>query len=367
MTTSSDGSPTGKICNQGGIVSGDTTSKSIGIVIRGDTEAEPDETIVGTLSFVGTPPAGVTLGTSQATHKILNDDKPSISIAPKTANTPVTEGSDAVFTVTADAAPTSNLAVSLTVADAPNADFIDSHAEGSRTVTIKAGKTSEIFSVWARGDQVDEPSEDVKVTVAGGTGYTVSSSAGSATVKVNDDDATRVSLTTPDTTATEGSSTETASVVLTLGRPLRAGESLGVPLGFSGGAVGTDFTLALSGSPTGVALSGNTVTFTGSATVATVLLSASQDLDALDETVTVSIPSSSTGGGTTLTATGLEGGATGSHSGNGQIVLSDDDGTPASVVITESGSGTTVAEYTDGTQLTDSYEVKLATQPTHDV
>ena len=41
--------------------------------------------------------------------------------------------------------------------------------------------------------------------------------------------------------------------------------------------------------------------------------------------------------------------------------------TPPSVVITESGSGTTVAEYTDGTQLTDSYEVKLATQPTHDV
>lgn len=38
-----------------------------------------------------------------------------------------------------------------------------------------------------------------------------------------------------------------------------------------------------------------------------------------------------------------------------------------SVVITESGSGTTVAEYTDGTQLTDSYEVKLATQPSHDV
>ncbi|MCY3648573.1 MAG: fibronectin type III domain-containing protein, partial [Acidimicrobiaceae bacterium] len=41
--------------------------------------------------------------------------------------------------------------------------------------------------------------------------------------------------------------------------------------------------------------------------------------------------------------------------------------TPPSVIITESGSGTTVAEYTDGTQLTDSYEVKLATQPSHDV
>lgn len=40
---------------------------------------------------------------------------------------------------------------------------------------------------------------------------------------------------------------------------------------------------------------------------------------------------------------------------------------PSSVIATESGSGTTVSEYMDGTQLKDSYEVKLATQPTHDV
>ncbi|MXX09282.1 MAG: hypothetical protein F4Z67_06605 [Synechococcus sp. SB0667_bin_8] len=48
-------------------------------------------------------------------------------------------------------------------------------------------------------------------------------------------------------------------------------------------------------------------------------------------------------------------------------VTDNDDPFPASVIITESGSDTTVAEYTDGTQLTDSYEVRLATQPTHDV
>ena len=65
-----------------------------------------------------------------------------------------------------------------------------------------------------------------------------------------------------------------------------------MPLGLSGGAVGTDFTLSLSGSPMRVTLSGSTVTFGGgsSATVATVLLSTSQDVDTTDETVTVSIP-----------------------------------------------------------------------------
>ena len=57
-----------------------------------------------------------------------------------------------------------------------------------------------------------------------------------------------------------------------------------------------------------------------------------------------------------------------SGSQNASLTVNDNDAPLSpSVVITESGSGTTVAEYTDGTQLTDSYEVKLATQPTHDV
>lgn len=137
-----------------------------------------------------------------------------------------------------------------------------------------------------------------------------------------------MTLTTPDTTATEGSSTDPASIVLTLNRGLRSGESLAVPLGFSGGAVGTNFTLALSGSPADVTLSGSTVTFSGpstgaTATVATVLLTASADSNTTNETVTVSIPASSSGNAPKLTATGLGGGATGSRVGDGQIALSD--------------------------------------------
>ncbi|MYF36846.1 MAG: hypothetical protein F4226_08750, partial [Synechococcus sp. SB0678_bin_12] len=113
-----------------------------------------------------------------------------------------------MFTVTADAAPTANLSVSLTVADAPNADFVSSTNQGSgKSVTIQAGQTTADYTVSTTdgaSETTDEPSGDVKVTVASGTGYTVSSSS-SATVKVNDDDATTVTLTTPDTTAMEGS------------------------------------------------------------------------------------------------------------------------------------------------------------------
>ncbi|MYF36698.1 MAG: hypothetical protein F4226_07945, partial [Synechococcus sp. SB0678_bin_12] len=57
--------------------------------------------------------------------------KRSISIAAK-STAAVTEGTDAVFTVTADAAPAADLPVSLTVADAPTAGGERQHpAQGS--------------------------------------------------------------------------------------------------------------------------------------------------------------------------------------------------------------------------------------------
>ena len=55
---------------------GDTTDNVHGIRTNGDTTAEPDETVIATLSLTGSPPAGVTLGTSTATYTILDDDTP---------------------------------------------------------------------------------------------------------------------------------------------------------------------------------------------------------------------------------------------------------------------------------------------------
>ena len=61
-------------CSGFNISAGGTTSSTTGIRIRGDTAAEPDETVIATLSFTGSPPAGVVLGTSTATYTILDDD-----------------------------------------------------------------------------------------------------------------------------------------------------------------------------------------------------------------------------------------------------------------------------------------------------
>ncbi|MYH15217.1 MAG: hypothetical protein F4149_08585, partial [Gammaproteobacteria bacterium] len=162
----------------------------------------------------------------------------------------------------------------------------------------------------------------------------------------------RVTLSTPDARAAEGDSTDTATLRLRLSgagqdRGMIAGESLRVPLVFSGGQPGTDFTLSLSGSPIGVTFDSatSTVVFTGpasgaSAAVATLTLTASEDSDANDGTVSVSIPQRSNRGTPRLTASGIAGMATGV--GDGRILLVDDDApTSSPVVSVEGGSAVT--------------------------
>ena len=277
----------------------------------------------------------------------------------------VTEGAAVVFRVTASRAVSANLTVNLNVGDASNADFVSSGNEGSQSVTIASGSSTADFTLSTEGgsgETTDEP-EWHRVGVGECPARATRWAARAPQlVTVEDNDPTRVTLSVPDATATEGSSSDRATVRLALNRALRSGESLAIPLGFSGGVLGTDFSLSLSGTPTGVALSSNTVTFTGSsggsATSADILLSASADVDAADETVTVSIPSSSTTGTPRLTATLLGGGATGSRTGNGEIVLSDDD----TAALVFSPTSLTVGEGSSG-----SYTVRLATLPTGNV
>ncbi|MYI35120.1 MAG: hypothetical protein F4118_01645, partial [Acidimicrobiaceae bacterium] len=243
----------------------------------------------------------------------------------------------------------------------------------STTLTIPAGSTEGTITVKVKGDTLDEPDETVTVTLGKPTnaGVSTAKDAGTAEGSIVDDEATAVTLSVTDGTALEGDATDTAGIRLALDRGLVSGESLAVPLAFSGGAPGTDFTLALSGSPAGVTLSDATVTFAGPASgttdaAATVLLAASADDDTTDDTVTVSIPSSSSGGDPKLAASGLSGGATGS--GSAEIVLSDS----ADGGVTVTGGPLSIAEADDtqtpGTRENQgTYTVVLAAAPRHDV
>ena len=163
-----------------------------------------------------------------ASFRIKNT--PSVTIAAGTS--PVTEGTAASFTVTAVPAPEANLSISLTVAEAAGSNFVTSGNEGSnKTVTIPTSGTM-TYTVATVGDDTDEPSGSVMVTLTNGSGYTVGSAA-SASVTVNDDDPTVVSLARLGSTGSieEG---ENVEFTVTLGRALITGEIIDVPLIVSG-------------------------------------------------------------------------------------------------------------------------------------
>ncbi len=210
--------------------------------------------------------------------------------------------------------------ITLNYAVSGNATSNTDYTALSGTIAVSAGANQVNIPIIVTDDTTDEFIENVTLTLNNGSGYTVGS-ARTYRLTLIDNDPTAVTLSVPGDTATEGDSTATARITLRLGRAMSvdlATESLAIPLTFTGGILNTDFSLALSGTPTGVTLSGSTVTFTGpdaSEIAATLILTALADADTDNETVTVSLGA--------LTPTGLNGGANGSRSGNGQITLTD--------------------------------------------
>ncbi len=101
----------------------------------------------------------------------------------------VTEGGNAVFTVSASSSPAAALTVTLTVADDASSDFLSASDQGKKTVSIAAGQTSATLTVPTQNDSTDEADGSVTATVASGTGYTVGSPS-TATVAVSDNDPT---------------------------------------------------------------------------------------------------------------------------------------------------------------------------------
>ncbi len=105
---------------------------------------------------------------------------PAVSVS---AGADVTEGGDAVFTVTASPAPAAELSVTVTVATAGEFGV----TAGTQTVPIPTTGSATLTLATAN-DDADEPDGSVSVTVAAGNGYTVGDPA-SGTVAVRDDDA----------------------------------------------------------------------------------------------------------------------------------------------------------------------------------
>ena len=177
---------------------------------------------------------------------------PEVSIA---AGTDITEGGTASFTLTANPAPTSSITVS--VSPSQSGDF--GVGSTAKTVTITTSGTATVaFSTT--NDNIDEPDGSVTASVDSGNGYTVSSSKGSATLAVADDDVPELSIAS-DGDVTEGTAasfTITASptphTALTANIDITATGSFGVTTGAQTVAISTSgsqsFTVSTSGDTT---------------------------------------------------------------------------------------------------------------------
>ncbi len=176
-------------------------SATLTISTTGDSLDEEDGSVTATIN-AGT---GYTISAtaSAATVTVQDDDVPEISV---TAGGTITEGGDATFTVSASPIPAGPIDV--TVAITLTGAF--GVTPSSRTVTISTTGSTTV-TIATTGDDVDEPNGSVTATVNTGTGYTVSTFAGSASVTVEDDDVPPVTCDKADSTIADGIATARAA------------------------------------------------------------------------------------------------------------------------------------------------------------
>lgn len=158
------------------------TSGTVTVPVSGDTVIEPDETFTLTL----TAPANATLTTGSITGTIINDDFPTVSIAPAS----VVEGNgggatNLNFTVTLSAASPSNATVNYSTSDGTALAASD-YTAANATLTIPAGSTTGTITVLVNADTTFEPNETLTLTLSAPTGATLGTAIATGTI-TNDD------------------------------------------------------------------------------------------------------------------------------------------------------------------------------------
>ncbi|MYJ22207.1 MAG: hypothetical protein F4101_02235, partial [Nitrospira sp. SB0673_bin_12] len=248
-------------------------------------------------TFTGTPQTGdagtVSVKVTASDGSLLAEDIFTITVSapPPPPDTPVvsiagggavTEGDDAIFTLTTSPTPTSIISVSVTVGQA--GEFAASRQIGTRMVTVGTSGTATL-TVSTDNDVVVEPDGTITATVNAGTGYAPHGTDASASVTVNDNDAGPTddkpaavsTLALTDATVSEG---ESVTVRLTVTPP--APQALTITWRTRPGTAtaGTDYPSEATG----------TVTIPAGAATATVTLATTEDRIAEpSETFTVTL------------------------------------------------------------------------------
>ena len=280
-------------------------SVTLTVATTGDSADEADGSVTATVDDGSGYTVSATAGT--ATVAVADDDPapppppatPEVSITAGTDTAGITEGGDAVFTVTADPAPTAALTVDVTVSQ--SGDF--GITGGSRQVTIPSSGTATL-TVATTNDSADEADGSVTATVSAGSGYTVSATAGTASVAVSDDDDPAPPPPDPEVSIAAGAGiTEGGDAVFTVTASPAPSAALAVTVSVSQTG---DY---------GAATGSRTVTIPTSGSVTLTVATTGDSADEADGSVTATVGA---GQGYTVSAT----------SGAASVAVADDDDPP---------------------------------------
>ena len=278
-----------------------TGSATFTVATTGDSTDEADGSVTVTVD-AGTGYAVSATAGSASVAVADDDDPPPLPpavdpVVSVTAGAGVTEGGNAAFTVTAVPAPSAALTVEVTVSQSGDFGVL----AGSRSVTVPTSGTVTL-TVATTGDSTDEPDGSVTVTVDARSGYTVSQSAGTATVAVADDD--DPPAVTPEVSIIAGAGvTEGGDAAFTV---------TAVPA--PSAALTVEVTVAQAGDY-GVTPGSRQVTIPTSGTVTLTVATVGDSTDEPDGSVTVTL---SNGQGYTVSAT----------AGTASVAVADDDDPP---------------------------------------
>ncbi len=286
-----------------------TGSQTVTIPTSGSvtfTVATIDDSVdepVGSITVTALSGTGYDVSSSASSGTLLvndDDDPPAQPLTPTptpevsvSGGAAVVEGGSAQFTVTASPAPGTALTVNVTVS--ATGDY--GVTTGTQTVTIPT-TGSATLTVATTDDSVDEADGSVTATLNAGNGYTVSSSQGTGTVAVSDDDVPEISI-TAGSGVTEGG---TASFTLTASPVPAADLDVSVTVSASG-----DY---------GVTTGTQTITIPASGLATVTVATVDDSVDEVDGSVTVTVGS---GTGYTVDAS----------AGSGTVAIADDDDPPA--------------------------------------
>ena len=162
-------------------------STTVFVETKHDVVDEADETFTVTLSMTTEQMLNATIGTATATGTILDNDlSPSLSVASASG----AEGSQVVFPVTLSGASGQAVTVAYATSDGTatsSTNGVDAdYTAVSGTLTIAAGATSGIVSVWTTHDVLGEADETFTLTLSNATNATLGTATATGTITDND-------------------------------------------------------------------------------------------------------------------------------------------------------------------------------------